>query len=390
MPTPQNSQGEGSQEEVPAQTAPLISAMRERMEKEMQAHLRQQREQFELHLQQQQKDQQEQFQQQLRQQQQQHNLQLEQLKQQLQQQTSVQPPATSTQQPAQPPQSVASVNGQPPQRIGATALTDGEPPILSGPGFRPHVTLKRFNGKQSAVTWWCQFLAFIQLQRLTARDAITSLHFYLEGAAETWFASLDPIIKTSLEAIREAFMARFRPSSKLNLKLLECSQKEDETVEDYFHRITSSLADRPIDQDWLVHELMKGLKSEIKKPVIQEDPQTLEELRNTATRAEVAERFSGGATVSKGPAADNSKLDVIMDKIASLDASVNAFQREKPTSAKCGNCGRFCQSPSECFARNKKCKYCKSLHHFWRLCRKRQTDIKNGKSGKLPTENNVA
>ena len=78
--------------------------------------------------------------------------------------------------------------------------------------------LRRFNGKNSAVRWWCQFKAYISLHRMPVRDDIQSLNFYLEGAGETWFHILDPIIKMSLETLRAAFMARFCPLSVIKTK----------------------------------------------------------------------------------------------------------------------------------------------------------------------------
>ena len=45
------------------------------------------------------------------------------------------------------------------------------------------MTLRHFNGKQSPVTWWAQFIAYITLQRMSNEDAIMTLPFYLYDAA---------------------------------------------------------------------------------------------------------------------------------------------------------------------------------------------------------------
>ena len=291
-----------------------------------------------------------------------------------------QPAATGVQQPAPEVAYLAATHHQ-----AAAAVTPEEAPPAPTFQYKPHVQLRRFNGKNSAVTWWCQFMAYISLHRMPVRDAIQSLHFYLEGAAETWFHTLDPIIKTSLETLKAAFMARFCPSSKLNLKMMDVRQHEAETVEDYFHRVTSSVADKPVDEDWLIHALVTGMKQTIKRPVVQADPQTLEQLRNEAVKAEIAEKLTSGNGQTPSERAQDNKLDTILEKINSID--VAAVQRN--TGESCGNCGRFCH-PQNCFARNQKCKYCNGLHHFWRQCRIRQRDIKNGKSGKLPKVGNSA
>ena len=291
-----------------------------------------------------------------------------------------QPAGTGVQQPAPQVAYFAATQYQ-----AAAAVTPEEAPPAPTFQYKPHVQLRRFNGKNSAVTWWCQFMAYISLHRMPVGDAIQSLHFYLEGAAETWFHTLDPIIKTSLETLKAAFMARFCPSSKLNLKMMDVRQHEAETVEDYFHRVTSSVADKPVDEDWLIHALVTGMKQTIKRPVVQADPQTLEQLRNEAVKAEIAEKLTSGNGQTPSERAQDNKLDTILEKINSID--VAAVQRN--TGESCGNCGRFCH-PQNCFARNQKCKYCNGLHHFWRQCRIRQRDIKNGKSGKLPKVGNSA
>ena len=305
-----------------------------------------------------------------------------------------QQPAPQQQQPAQQQQQpVQQQQLQPTQELGVNHVevqaTQSQPvreaPSVSVNPHRPHVTLRHFNGKQSPVTWWAQFIAYITLQRMSNEDAIMTLPFYLYDAAETWWSNLDDHFKATLDTIKAAFLARFRPSSKLNLKLFDVQQKSKETVEDYIHRITTSVADRAVDQDWLIHAITKGLKPAIQRPVVQADPQTLEELRDQANRAEMAEKLAGRA--SDDEATNTSAFQQLTDQMRDLQTAVNAVM-SRPKGAEepkkpCGNCGRFCESPN-CFARNNKCLYCSKLHHFWRVCRKRKIDMQNGLSGDLP------
>ena len=116
----------------------------------------------------------------------------------------------------------------------------------------------------------------------------TTVSRFIEGAAETWFQTLDPIIMMSLETPKAAFMTRCCPLSKVNLKMMDIRQHDAETVEEYFHCVTSSVADKPVDEDWLIQALVIGLKQTIKRPVVQADPQPLEQLRNETVKAEIA------------------------------------------------------------------------------------------------------
>ena len=76
--------------------------------------------------------------------------------------------------------------------------------------------------------------------------------------------------------------------------MMDIRQNDAETVEEYFHCVTSSVADKPVDEDLLIQALVTGLKQTIKRPVVQADPQTLEQLRNKAVKAEIAETLTGG------------------------------------------------------------------------------------------------
>lgn len=71
---------------------------------------------------------------------------------------------------------------------------------------------------------------------------------------------------------------------------MDVKQKEAESVEDFIHRVTSLTTDRTVDQGWLTTVIMNGLKPDLSAEVIKADPQTLEDLRNVAARAEMAER----------------------------------------------------------------------------------------------------
>lgn len=133
-------------------------------------------------------------------------------------------------------------------------------------------------------------MTFLSLQKLSEAVATDTLPFYLTGAAESWFFSLDSNIKSSLESIRQAIHNRFKPSTRHNLQLMDVKQKEAESVEDFIHRVTSLTTDRTVDQGWLIIVIMNGMKPDLTAEVIKADPQTLEDLRNVAARAEMAER----------------------------------------------------------------------------------------------------
>lgn len=151
------------------------------------------------------------------------------------------------------------------------------------------VKLEKYDGKTSIIQWWFNFLTFINLQKLSDKMAIDTLSFYLKGAAESWFYSFDDAMKRSLTTIKEAIHQRFQPSSQNNLEMMDVKQKSSETVEDFIHRETLMPTDKRVDQDWLL-TVINCLKPYIGADVIKVNTKSLEELRNVAIRAEVAER----------------------------------------------------------------------------------------------------
>lgn len=174
-------------------------------------------------------------------------------------------------------------------RMQTRTTRETETPTPALTSSAPKVKLDKYDGKSSIVQRWLKFMTFLSLQKLSEAVAIDTLPFYLTGAAESWFFSLDSNIK-SLESIRQAIHNRFKPSTRHNLQLMDVKQKEVESVDDFIHRVTSLTTDRSVDQEWLITVIMNGLKPDLSAEVIKADPQTLEDLRNVAARAKMAER----------------------------------------------------------------------------------------------------
>lgn len=99
---------------------------------------------------------------------------------------------------------------------------------------------ENFDGKTSAVQWWVKFMALVNLQGLTEQRALLNLPFFLIGAAETWFNTLDATVKASLTAIHRAFINRFKPVSHHAFDLLNFTQGDTESVEEFIHSLPKS------------------------------------------------------------------------------------------------------------------------------------------------------
>lgn len=152
-----------------------------------------------------------------------------------------------------------------------------------------NIKLEKFDGKTSAVQWWMKFMAFISLQKLSEQTAILHLPFFLIGAAETWFNSLDTIKKLTLNSIHDAFINRFKPPSNHVFDLLELQQGPTESVEEFIHRVTEKATDLKMDTNQTMGKIMRGLKPKIKADMVKVNPTNMEDLRTHAMLAEMAQ-----------------------------------------------------------------------------------------------------
>lgn len=250
------------------------------------------------------------------------------------------------------------------------------------------------------------------------------LPFFLIGAAETWFNSLDTIKKLTLNSIHEAFINRFKPPSNHVFDLLELQQGPTESVEEFIHRVTEKATDLKMDTNQTMGKIMRGLKPKIKADMVKVNPTNMEDLRTHAMLAEMAQSIcSDDAVQSATGAAMCNALTSLEQRMSALETSnINVLQetrrfnspaKQKPyfsnnqnqsqrgpqrhgyreadqqknmgsrprQSQQCFRCGESCDSFYNCRARNQKCIYCNRYNHLWKCCRTLEDDLKKGKIG---------
>ena len=146
-------------------------------------------------------------------------------------------PEVSGQQALPPPTTTATTtNVSPPPPTVATAQTNMATPQ------RLHVTCGKFDPvvDEDPHMFWQLFIKFVALLNLTERQMLDYLPFYLEGVAKEWFFQLSETIKSNLTRVKDAFLERFSPNTPFNLEVWELNQGENETVENFIHRVKRS------------------------------------------------------------------------------------------------------------------------------------------------------
>lgn len=152
----------------------------------------------------------------------------------------------------------------------------------------PAPQLPKFDGTGSATEWWMSFVAFVTLTNLPAVKAIQMLHLYFSGISLQWFTFLDPVKKSSMDIFKQAFFARFKPSSPINKDLMWIQQQPGEGVKEYFYRIQKLASDSTMDDSAVTELAKKGLHKRLRELLVPQRPTTLDHLREQAILAEDA------------------------------------------------------------------------------------------------------
>ncbi|VDH98643.1 Hypothetical predicted protein [Mytilus galloprovincialis] len=189
--------------------------------------------------------------------------------------------------------------------------------------------LEKFEGTisgQAALNWLSVFQQWCHFYELTDQKKASSFPFHLEKHAKIWYDTLPERVKFNYAALIDAFKRRFKKASDtMDLSVLQCTQKKDESSSDYLSRLSKIVTNNSIPESVFLAVAMNGLNAGIKALVITKEPKNIEELRHAAQLAE-------NATASHANEIKTS-YDKVLSEIKSLKddiKSVNAIQECKP------------------------------------------------------------
>ena len=208
--------------------------------------------------------------------------------------------------------------------------SEGEEEIMSS---NTHIHLDSFKGQgEDPEKWFNYFERYCQYHNLNADRAALSMPFHLKGVAKIWFDSLQAATQTSLRLLREAFIARFKPTNNIDISVLSLSQKADESVEEYFSRFIDNLASKELPENIQISIITKGLKPPLISLVMPQNPQTLEELRQAMVLAEQTQTVtqpkpSSVASVNIGLAEE---IQCLRNQLSEVLAITSHHQVQKP------------------------------------------------------------
>lgn len=103
--------------------------------------------------------------------------------------------------------------------------------------------------------------------------------------AQQWYLSLPESSKSILQQLKSSFLARFGKQNSFHLDVLDIKQMPNETCEEYISRIQQLACDDNIPSLMLINLIEKGFKTDIAEQVLDQDPETFEDLFKFAKRA---------------------------------------------------------------------------------------------------------
>ena len=164
------------------------------------------------------------------------------------------------------------------------------------------------------------------------RQLMLLVPLLLKGTALEWFHSLKDAQKRDWGAFRRQFVDRFFPSAVDKLKGMQdmwnTKQKAGQSVDDFvgFMQKQQRLYQN-LSEESLKMAILLGLRSDIKKHVIQSNPQSMSDLVQAAKIAEQAARMTEG-----GDSPDSQRIQrieqLVLDLASGKTTSVNPMRRE--------------------------------------------------------------
>ena len=130
-------------------------------------------------------------------------------------------------------------------------------------------------------------MTFMTLMNVPMQQVTQYFSFYLKDTAWDWFFTLTPEVTSSLETLKTVFLDRFWSQIPLSLGLVDITQQNAESADQYISRFQKLATDSTMPEDCLTAMIIKGLQAPIRKIVMLQFPRTIDSLRTAASIAEM-------------------------------------------------------------------------------------------------------
>lgn len=271
-----------------------------------------------------------------------------------------------------------------------------------------------YNGTSSGCpdVWLKGYERYTKLKRWDDETAAISFPLFLESSARSWHESLPTSITDDYTNVRELFLKEFTLSGAQMLAELDTlsarKQATDERLEDYLLDISKTCRRLGRTTQQHLEHAIQGLRPDIKRQVLLQQPKSLEDVRRIGTLCEsVSAMENNQSNGSNEPTVAAVKSDIdarfeaqereiqrLRTQLAVANNKNNRgrqfrrggpYQRPNQPNRSTGNqhctrCGKWhsLNNRGDCPAWGKTCDYCHFKNHFKVVCRKKQRDEASG------------
>jgi hypothetical protein len=230
--------------------------------------------------------------------------------------------ATSTPAPTDVDTSHHSRSGALSARYSTMSTTDR--PRLPETSLAP----KTFGGSTQEIDnaeRWLRYLnQYVQYRHLRDDEALTLFKLLLTDQAQDWLYALPEEQADSFHRLQEAFMSRYTPNPLQRYQkashMWSRMQQDNESVDSYFTSIISAANQIKLrDEQQLCFCLIRGLKPHLRLHVLQNNHDSVEDIRHSAKVAEIAS--AGVVDEGKAIAELSKTVTLLVDKLTAKETA---------------------------------------------------------------------
>ena len=171
--------------------------------------------------------------------------------------------------------------------------------------------LESFSGyeHQDINTWLVKFSNRLALRHKKSDPKAADLSFHLARPAETWYYSLDPLVRDDYAALTVALFKQFSNQDlewRLRQKLSSRKEGESESLDTYVDFLRNTCERLGVSDQDKMYYFVQGLREDIKQDVLMQKPKTFEEAESVA-RLKVSVEWTLLDDCSSVPNSDSEK-----------------------------------------------------------------------------------
>jgi hypothetical protein len=227
--------------------------------------------------------------------------------------------------------------------------------------------------------WLATYDRYTKLKRWDEATSTLSFPLFLQDTALAWYDGLQASTQTNYSELRGLFLAEFSLSqSQIYSELAKLADLKQgkETVEAYMLDVARRCKRLGRTDTQQLEYVIQGLRPEIRRQVLLQEPTTLAQVRRVATLCETVDTKADTAYVLtlKEQLAEK---DRELEELKAGQQHKNKWPRRTQNDRRpykgsqrkdCGRCGES-HKFKECPAYGTECGKCKKLNHWSKMCR---------------------